>query len=158
MSSMEKNIQLHALRHMKMKPSLPPSSLPPPSTSPPPPSLPPPSQPPLSSTDWGERKARYSDAKDLILLLIDERNVGYVDAQGSGAFSLALQHPLLWTTSQSNACSQAGPAVEPPVSAHLPRKCFTFTRRINTLLLQLKSFFDSRELWLNSLKCWLPPQ
>ena len=82
---MKKNIQLHGLMHMEMTPC----------------------------ASWGLCKARYSDAKDLILLLLDERNVGYVDAQGSGAFSLALQHPLLWTTSQSNACSQAGPAVVP---------------------------------------------
>ena len=79
MNSMEKNAQLHKLTHMEMKPS----------------------------TEWVSG-ARYSDARDLILLLLDDRNVGYVDAQGTGAFSLASQHPLLWTTDQSNACSQVG--------------------------------------------------
>ena len=98
---MDKNAQLHELKHMEMKPS----------------------------TAWVSR-ARYSDAKDLILLLLDDRNAGYVDAQGTGAFSLALEHPLLWTTDQSNACSQVGSAVEPRVLAHLRRKSFfTFTRQ-----------------------------
>ena len=42
-------------------------------------------------------KARFSDGKDLILLLLDERNVNRIDAQEGGAFSLASQHPLLWS-------------------------------------------------------------
>ena len=48
--------------------------------------------------------ARYSDAKDLLLLMLDERNVMRLDAQDNGAFSLASQHPLLWTTPKRKAC------------------------------------------------------
>jgi len=68
---------------------------------------------------FADRPARYSDAKDLILLLLDERNIGQA-IQAGGALSLASDpalaavrlrlashHPLLWTTNQSNACPEA---------------------------------------------------
>ena len=48
--------------------------------------------------------ARFSDGRDLILLMLDERNVMRLDAQHSGVFSLASQHPLLWTTPKRRAC------------------------------------------------------
>ena len=74
----------------------------------------------MTPPSWSIRApARYTDAKDLLLLLLDERNVGQVMQDGGGLslasdpalaaarLGLASHHPLLWTTSQSNACQQS---------------------------------------------------
>ena len=78
-SRREQTLQMLTLEHMQMKP-----------------------------LDWQGCAARFSDAKDLLLLMLDERNVMRLDAQDNGAFSLASQHPLLWTTPKRKACPLAG--------------------------------------------------